>query len=180
MQANINNTLLTLIDVQEKLTAVMHNRDELVQNLLKLVKGMQLLNVPIIRLEQNPEKMGRTIPELDRLFRDPPIPKMSFSCCGSVDYMNAITALDRKNIIIAGIETHVCVYQTAADLAEYGYSVEVVANATSSRTPINKDIALAKINSTDGAGITTIETIIFELMRSAEHPAFRDMLKIIK
>jgi nicotinamidase-related amidase len=180
MQADINNTVLTLVDVQEKLCAVMHKREELIQNLVKLVKAMQLLGVPIIRLEQNPEKMGQTIPELAQLFTEPPIQKMSFSCCGSAAYMEALTALNRKHIIIAGIETHICVYQTAADLAEKGYSVEVVANAASSRIPINRDTALTKINSTPGADITTVETIIFELMRSAEHPAFRDILKIIK
>jgi nicotinamidase-related amidase len=172
--------MFTLIDVQEKLAAVMHNRDALIHNLVKLVKAMQLLEIPIIRLEQNPEKMGRTIPELEELFTEDPIHKMSFSCCGSEDYMNALTASNRNHILIAGIETHVCVYQTAVDLVEKGYSVEVAIDATSSRTVLNKDTALAKINSTTGAGTTTAETIIFELMRTAEHPAFREMLRIIK
>jgi len=187
MLLSIENTLLTLIDVQEKLTAVMHDREELTNNLIRLVKGTQLLGIPIIRLEQNPSKMGRTIPELDQLLAgEPPVEKMSFSCCGSETYMKALTATGRQQVLIAGIETHVCVYQTAQELSSKGYRVEVVADATSSRNPINRDTALAKITSspapdnTGSACITTTEMLLFELMRTAEHPHFRDMLKIVK
>ena len=187
MLLNIQNTVLTLIDVQEKLTSVMYNREALINNLVGLVKGMQLLDIPIIRLEQNPSKMGRTIPELEQLLNsEPPIEKMSFSCCGSEAYMEKLVATGRRQVLIAGIETHVCVYQTAQELSSKGYTVEVVADATSSRNPANRDTALSKIRcrttaDSDGStGITTTEMLLFELMRTAEHPRFRDMLKIVK
>jgi nicotinamidase-related amidase len=187
MLLNIENTLLTLIDVQDKLTAVMHHREDLIKNIVRLIKGMQLLGIPIIRLEQNPSKMGRTIPEIDHLLTaEPPIEKMTFSCCGSDAYMKALTATGRQQVLIAGIETHVCVYQTAQELSSKGYRVEVVADATSSRNPINRDTALAKITSspapdnTGSACITTTEMLLFELVQTAEHPHFREMLKIVK
>ena len=110
-----NNTILVLIDAQAKLTAVMHDRDELVSNLVKLVKGIQLLKVPILWLEQNPDKMGSTIPELGELLAgQTPITKMGFSCCGVEPFDTQLLNSGRKQVLIAGIETHVCVYQTAA------------------------------------------------------------------
>ncbi len=183
-----DNTALVLIDVQEKLTSVMHNREEMIENQIKLIKAVQLLEIPIIWLEQNPLKMGNTIPELSNLMQDQaPISKMSFSCCGCSEFMEKLDKLHRKHILIAGIETHVCVYQTAIDLIRAGYAAEVVTDATSSRTPTNKEVALTKINAcgmpTSGTGhgnTTTTEIAIFELMRTAEHPCFRQMLKIVK
>jgi len=183
-----DNTTLVLIDVQEKLTSVMHNREDMINNLVKMVKGMQLLDIPIIWLEQNPTKMGRTIPELCELLQaQTPIEKMCFSCCGSNEFMEDLDTSRRKHILIAGIETHVCVYQTAIDLIRAGYAIEVVTDATSSRNPDNKKVALTKINAcgmpTSGTGhgnTTTTEIALFELIRTAEHPNFRDMLRIVK
>ena len=183
---NPRNTILTLIDVQEKLTRVMHNRETLVNNLVKLVKGLQLLKIPIIWIEQIPEKMGPTIPELRKLLGEQQaLSKTSFSCCGSSEYLRILKESGKPQILIAGIETHVCVYQTAMDLIYNSYDVEVVADATSSRNPVDKETALMKINSGNGIGsgricYTTTETVLFELMKSAEHPAFREMLKIVK
>jgi nicotinamidase-related amidase len=175
------NSILILIDIQEKLTAVMHNREELVERLVTLTKGMQLLNVPIIRLEQNPAKMGATIPELNELLADtPPISKMSFSVTGCEAFMDALSITQRNNIIVAGIETHICVYQSCIQLAKRGYRIKVVADATSSRTETNRSTAIAEISTHPSAGITTTEMILFELMQTAEHSAFRDMLRIIK
>ena len=181
------DTILTLIDVQTKLTAVMSDREKLVNNLVKLVRGLRLLKVPIIWLEQNPGKMGPTIPELQQLLTEQsPIEKMSFSCCGSNEYMKQLKQSSHcRRIMLAGIETHVCVYQTCNDLIRHGYDVEIVADATSSRNPVDKEIALAKTVSHTAIGsgrasYTSVETILFELMQSAEHPAFREMLHIVK
>ena len=180
------NTILTLVDVQEKLTSVMHDRETLVRNLVKLVKGLQLLKVPIIWVEQIPEKMGPTIPELrDLLGNRRVLSKTSFSCCGTSEYLRILKRSRKTQVLIAGIETHVCVYQTAMDLIYNSYDVEVIADATSSRTPVDKTTALTKMNSGTGIGsgricYTTTETVLFELMKSADHPAFREMLKVVK
>ncbi len=183
-----NNTVLVLIDVQEKLTSVMHEREALIENLVKLVKGVQLLDIPIIWLEQNPDKMGGTIPELRELLNgQAPITKMSFSCCGAEGFADALEASGRKQVLVAGIETHVCVYQTAVDLIRASYAAEVVVDAVSSRRASDKAVGLAKIQAcgshSAGSGqghTTTVETALLELMRSAENPRFRDMLRIVK
>jgi len=189
MMLTPQNTILVLIDVQEKLTAVMHDKEALIINLIKLVKGVQVLDIPIIWLEQNPDKMGRTLPELRELLSDQsPITKMSFSCCGADGFEAALQASGRrKQILIAGIETHVCVYQTAVELIRGGYSAEVVIDAVSSRRITDKETGLAKIqacgahSASSGQGhITTVETALFELIRTAEHPSFRDILKVVK
>ena len=188
MMLDTHNTILVLVDVQEKLTSVMHEREALIESLVKLVKGVQTLDIPIIWLEQNPEKMGQTIPELRELLAgQTPMTKMSFSCCGANGFKKALEESGCKQVLIAGIETHVCVYQTAVELIRASYAVEVVVDAVSSRRATDKEAGLAKIQAcgahSAGSGqghITTVETALFELMRSAEHPTFRDMLKIVK
>jgi nicotinamidase-related amidase len=188
MMLDTHNTVLILVDVQEKLTSVMHQREALVENLVKLIKGVRTLNIPVIWLEQNPDKMGQTIPELRELLEgQAPITKMSFSCCGASGFKEALKASGCKQVLIAGIETHVCVYQTAVELIRASYAVEVVVDAVSSRRATDKETGLAKIRAcgahSAGSGqghITTVETALFELMRTAEHPSFRDMLKVVK
>jgi len=188
MMLDPQKTLLVLIDVQEKLTAVMHEREALVANLVKLLKGMNVLGPPVIQVEQNPVKMGPTIPELLPLLPgNPPLTKTCFSCAGSEAFNEAVKASGRKQILIAGIETHVCVYQTAVTLIRDSYAVEVVADAVSSRHPQDHAIGLEKIREagrhSNGSGqghVTTVETVLFELMRTADHSAFREILRIVK
>lgn len=177
---SIDNTVFVLVDVQGRLAEIMHDKDALFDNLQRLVKGMQLLKVPIVWMEQIPEKMGPTIPQLGALLTsEKPIAKSSFSCCGDETFMKKLTSLGRKHVVIAGIEAHVCIYQTATELMKHGYDVEVVADAVSSRAASNKQIALDRIKAA-GAHLTSVEMVLFELMKTADHPAFRDMLKIVK
>jgi len=188
MMLNTENTLLVLIDVQEKLTAVMHDRESLVTNLVKLLKGMKTLRIPVLWLEQNPAKMGPTIaPLLPLLDGVSPFAKSSFSCSGCDAFNTALHKSARKQILIAGIETHVCVYQTAVSLIRDSYAVEVVADAVSSRRPGDHAIGLEKIRdcgrNSVGSGqghLTTVEIALFELLRSAEHANFRDILNIVR
>jgi nicotinamidase-related amidase len=141
---------------------------------------MLRLGVPIIWVEQVPEKMGPTIQPLRGLLEGlVPISKSTFSCCGEPEFMKALRQTLRKQVIIAGIETHVCVYQTASDLIAAGYEVEVVSDAVSSRSAENRNVALHKIWSI-GARLTTTEMILLELMRTAKHPRFREILGLIK
>jgi len=176
----IENTVFVLVDVQGKLAESMHMKETLFSNLEVCTKGMLALEVPVIWMEQVPQKMGQTIAPLRRLLKNQdPIPKFSFSCCGEPEFMKALRQTFRKQVVIAGIETHVCVYQTAADLVKAGYQVQVVSDAVSSRSEENRNVALHKISSI-GAQLTTVEMILLELTRSAKHPKFRDILKIIK
>lgn len=175
-----DNTVLLIVDVQGKLAQLMANRESLFANLQRMVKGALALELPIIWAEQLPDKLGATIPEVAELLTDhKPISKSSFSCCGNDNLMAAIKAPGRKQILLVGIETHVCVYQTAVDLLDSGFEVVVVADAVGSRIAENRDIGLKKMEWT-GAGISCTEGVLFELMKTAEHPAFRAIQQIVK
>jgi len=177
---DLENTALVIIDVQDKLARVMSDRDELFLNLEKLVRGMQALGVPIIVTEQYPQGLGGTVPELAQLLSDvQPIAKLSFSCCGEECFLREIKALDRRQVLVAGIETHVCVYQTVVGLLGSGYEVQVVSDSVSSRTVENKEIGLEKMRSA-GAGITSTEMALFELLRVARGEAFKEIIRIVR
>jgi len=176
----LENTALIVIDVQGKLARMMYKKELLFENFQKLIKGVQILGLPIIVTEQNPRGLGPTIPEVAHLLSDlQPIPKLSFSCCGDERFLQELEALNCKQILVTGIEAHVCVYQTAVDLLRLGYEVQIVADAVSSRTAENKEIGLEKMRS-DGAGLTSTETALFELLKVAEGAKFKQILKIVK
>lgn len=174
------NTALVVIDIQGKLAQLMHQKEAVYQNVNRLIEGAKVLDIPIIWTEQYPEGLGGTIPEVAETLKGfKPIPKMTFSCCQNDEFLNALKASGRQQILITGIETHICVYQTTIELLEAGYEVEVVADAVSSRTPENKAIGLDKMK-TAGAGITGTETALYELLKVAGGPEFKQILKIVK
>ena len=180
MRLSPESTVFVLVDVQGKLAQLMHGKETLFENLRKAVAGILALEIPILWLEQNPSKMGETIPELRELLEGhAPIPKMSFSACGEPVFMEKLAETGRECVLLAGIETHVCMIQTVTDLVEQGYRVQVMADAVSSRSRENRQIGLERIR-TAGAELTSVEMALFELMRTAEHPRFRDLLKIVR
>ncbi len=172
--------VLVLIDVQEKLFRVIDEKEALIDNLQRLIRGAQALELPILVTEQNPDGLGGTLPEIADLFTDfQPIIKFSFSCCGEPAFMDALRNTGRNQILLCGIETHVCVYQTAALLAASGYEVQVVADTVSSRSALNKKYGLDKCRE-EGAGITTMEIALFELLKTAKSDVFKQISKIVK
>ncbi|MBN1991737.1 MAG: hydrolase [Anaerolineae bacterium] len=177
----VNNTALIVIDVQGKLAQLMYQKEELFAHLEQIIKGCQVLAIPIIWTEQVPEKLGPTLPEFAELLapNGDPLAKSSFSCCGHQPFMAALQALERKQILLTGIETHVCVYQTALDLLEAGYEVQVVADAVSSRTKQNRKIGLERMKEAE-AKLTSTEMALFELLRVAEGDQFRQIARIVK
>ncbi|BBO70945.1 hydrolase [Desulfosarcina alkanivorans] len=173
-------TLLLIIDVQGKLAHLVHEKQLLFENLQKLIKGARVLGLPLLWVEQNPAGLGPTIPEVaDLMAGAAPISKMSFSSCRNEQFVQALNTLDRRQVLVAGIETHICVYQTTAGLVKMGYSVQVVADAVSSRNPGNKAIGLQKMQAA-GAGLTSVETALFELLEVAEGDAFKEILRIVR
>lgn len=175
-----DDTVLLIVDVQGKLAELMHEKDALFENLRRLLQGARELGLPLLVTEQNPDGLGPTHDEIVGLLEGiERIPKMSFSCCGEPRVLEALAALGRRQVLLAGIEAHVCVYQTAADLVEAGYEVEIVADAASSRTAANRAIGLQKARDA-GAIITCVETALFELLRSADAPQFKAILKLVK
>jgi len=172
--------VLIFIDVQGKLHEIMHEKDVLDGNLEKVIRCAQLLEVPIIGTEQIPEKLGSTSEPFKSLLSDEPmVSKSAFSCCGEPKFMEQLERLGLQQFILIGIETHVCVYQTAIDLIEFGSEVFVVADAVSSRAPENKALALQAMRDA-GAQILPTETILFALLRDAADPCFKELLKLIK
>jgi nicotinamidase-related amidase len=176
----VDECALVIIDIQEKLAQLMYRKEALFENAQKLIKGVQVLEIPIIVTEQYPKGLGPTIPEIAALFPNfRPLPKVAFSCCGDEGFQRELLAVNRRQIMICGIETHVCVYQTAVDLLASGYEVEVLADVVSSRTAENREIALQRMRD-EGAGITSVEMTLFDLMKVAEGPKFKEVSKIVK
>lgn len=172
------NTILIVVDIQGNLARVMDDQAFLIENNRKLIKGMHVFGIPVLLTEQNP--LGTTIPEIaDLLPGVQAITKDSFSCCAEEKFISAVRALNRKQILMTGIEAHVCVYQTAMDLLAMGYEVQVAADAVSSRTARNREIGIRKLTDS-GAILTSVEMALFELLKTAADPKAKDLFKIIK
>ena len=172
--------VLLVIDIQGKLARLVSDSEQFTINCTKLIKGMQLLNIPIILTEHVPDKLGPTVPEINALLtQTPPVLKNSFSCFLNHDFARILKESDKKTVIICGIETHICVYQTARDLMLQGYRVIVVADATSSRSIPNKEIALELMKEA-GASIMNVEMVLFDLLKVAVGDEFRQISKLLK
>lgn len=177
---SIEKSVLVLIDLQEKLFQVMQEKENLLRNIQILVQTCQHLQIPIIYTEQVPTKLGSTVFEIQSFLGSPsPIEKSSFSCFARKTFRNSLKDTHRHQVILAGIETHVCVYQTVSDLINQKYEVQVVADAVSSRCNQNKNIALDRMKSMGGV-LTSTEMILFEWLKTAEHEKFHEILKLIK
>ena len=176
----MENAALLIVDIQGNLARLMHGKELLFKNVQKLIKGIQVLRIPILWVEQNPQGLGPTIPEIADILPDiQPISKTSFSSCRNDLFLQALKDLNRKQVLIAGIEAHICVYQTAVDLVDLRYEVQVVADAVSSRNMENKEIGLQKMRDA-GVSLTSVETALFEILKVAEGAQFKEILKILK
>ncbi len=176
----VDKCALVVIDIQGKLAQLMYRKESLFENTRKLIKGCQVLGIPIIVTEQYPKGLGPTIPEIADLFPDfRPLPKVAFSCCGDEGFQRELRAVARQQILVCGIETHVCVYQTTMDLLGAQYHVEIVEDAVSSRAQEDRGTALQRMRD-EGARTTSVEMALFELMKVAEGPRFKEVSKIVK
>ncbi|WP_394149454.1 hydrolase [Vibrio maritimus] len=175
-----NNTQLMIIDVQGKLAQLMHDKETLFSNLNTLTKAANLMELPIIWVEQIPDKLGSTIEEISQeLSHQTPIAKDVFSAWGEANVREATNESDRKQVLLVGIEAHICVHQTACDLLQAGYEVHLVTDAVSSRNQANKDLALKRL-AQEGAVLTSTEMALFELQKVARGEQFKSLLKLVK
>ena len=173
--------VLVVIDIQERLVTAMPQdvylrmRDTVGM----LVNGAGLLGIPVVTTEQYPQGIGHTVPELAEACQGTVVEKVSFGCCGEPAFMAALKKLGRSQVILTGMETHVCVYQTVLGLLEDGYHVHLVRDAICSR---NKTDFLAGVDNAARAGavITTAETALFQMMQKSTHAQFRAVSKLIK
>ena len=177
---NRDQTVLLVIDVQGKLCQLMDEKEKLIKNIHAVIKGAKIFGIPILWTEQVPEKVGNTIPEIAKLLKPlQPIEKVSFSCFPNRRFKESLSTLNRKQILVVGIEAHVCVYQTVADLIAQGYEVQVVCDAISARSSEHKRIALEQMKQL-GAGWTSGEMIICELLKTSADVQFKEILQLIK
>ena len=172
--------VLLVIDVQGKLADLMHGKDDLIRHIAGLIRVADILNMPILFTEQAPLKIGTTIPAIAGSFNGrKPIAKNSFSCCGEKEFMRQLKALYRKQVIVAGIEAHVCISQTVCDLLDQHYEVQVVSDAVSSRAEADKKCALKRMRAW-GADVTSTEAVACELLRTSQHEKFKEIINLIK
>jgi len=173
-------SLLVVIDIQGNLARAAADRELLFESARKLIQGAKVFQLPIIVTEQIPEKLGATIPEIAEVLEGiKKIPKETFSCCANTAFMEAFRKAKRRQVLLCGIESHICVYQTAMDLLNLDCEVHVVTDAVSSRTAKNREIGLSKMIRA-GAHVTSTETVLFELLQTADSDKFKDIFKIIK
>ncbi len=176
----VDDSLLMIVDVQGNLAQMMPEKAVLFKNLQILIKSAQILGLPIIWLEQMPHKLGGSIEEVRSLLTDmQPISKVNFSCCDEPACLQALLRTGRRQVLIAGIEAHVCVYQSARDLVKLGYLVHVIGDAVASRIAANKPLALTRMQDA-GAVISSVEMALFEMQRRAEGEKFWQIVRLLK
>jgi isochorismate hydrolase len=175
-----DDSLLVIVDIQERLAVAMSEKDRVVTNTLHLIESAKLLGVPLLITEQYPKGLGPTVPEVRNAVQTyAPIEKITFSCCGEKFFMEAVQETEKKQIILVGMETHVCVLQTCIDLLQNGYFVHVVSDAICSRTKQNYKTAIEYMRDA-GAVITCTETVLFQLLVKAGSEEFKTISKRIK
>ena len=180
MRITKENSIGLVIDIQERLVPVMQNKDELVKNCGILVSGLQELGVPLLVTQQYTKGLGETVDEIKSVIADfQSIEKRDFSCCDEATVAERLQEAGRKIVLILGIESHVCVLQTALDLKENGYTPVVVMDCVSSRSEANKQLAMERFRYED-IMMTSYESALFELTRSSSAPEFRAISKLVK
>jgi nicotinamidase-related amidase len=176
---NRENTGLIVVDIQGKLARLVYESDALISNSQKLIKGAQALELPIITLEQNPDKLGSTVEELNTLLAQEAITKLSFNGCVSSEFLKSIKSQKVDTWLICGIEAHICVYQTAKGLLELGYKIELVSDCVSSRTHLNKQLGVNRLQSI-GVEVTGLEMCLYELVKDCRDPVFKQVLSLVR
>lgn len=175
-----DDSLLVIIDIQERLAVAMTERERVVTNTLHLIESAKLLGVPLLITEQYPKGLGPTVSEIkDALNPYSPIEKITFNCCGESVFMKRIRDTGRKKIIMTGMETHVCVLQTCLALLNQNYDVHVVIDAVCSRHKDNFKTGIEFMRDA-GAAITCTETVLFQLLEKAGTEEFRTISKRIR
>lgn len=175
-----NNVALVIIDIQERLAVVMKEKDKVINNCLHLVELSKLLHIPIILTEQYPKGLGPTVEEIRNALPEcKPIVKLTFSCCDEPSFLNEIKKINKKTLILSGMETHVCILQTCIGLLSGGYNVHIVKDAVCSRTKDNWKTGIEFMRDA-GAVITCTETVLFQLLKIAGTQEFKTIAARIK
>lgn len=170
---------LFIIDIQEKLFTKMAHQEQLLRNVPLLIQACSLLEIPLYSSAQYPKGLGPTIAPIQSLLPAPPFEKTHFSCIQDPTIANVISKSTINSWILCGIETHVCLFQTARDLLKLQHRVTIPIDATSSRHILDYQTAIQELAS-QGARITTTETLLFEFLADAKHPHFKAVSALVK
>lgn len=180
MRITTENTVGLVIDIQERLFPVMWEKEILLKNCKILITGLEKLAIPIVVSQQYTKGLGETLPEIKSLIPDFNFAeKRNFSCCDEFPIVEKLNKNEAQNVIICGIEAHVCVLQTAVDLKEAGLNPIVVMDCVSSRTEKNIELAKERFRF-EGIMMTSYESLLFELTRTSTAPEFRSISKLVK
>ena len=175
-----SQSLLLVVDVQEKLAPAVHGIDDVIDNIVRLITAAEKLNIPFMFTEHCPDRIGHTVNALADLVTNGSVfEKCRFSAYSEPSIAQRFAASNREQIIVAGTETHVCVLQTAIDLKQAGYQLYLVADGTSSRHLDNKNLAIERMRRND-IDIVSTEMVIFEWLERGDTDAFRELLPLIK
>ncbi len=170
------NSILVLVDLQQKLLPVIWHKDAMLGQCLRLAHAAKLLGVPVLGTEQNPAGLGHNVDQI-RSACEITVTKTYFDACK--DGLLEALPPGRNSIVVTGCEAHVCMLQTASGLMAHGYDVWIAADAVGSRKASDRDAALERLRQ-NGARLTTTEMLIFEWLRGSDHPRFREVLKLVK
>lgn len=190
MLLSADRSALVVIDIQERLAPAVHAGERIVHNVTVLLRAARRLGVPVLATEQYPKGLGRTLPAVadhlpaehlpaEHLPGGGVIEKMHFGCVGEAAFNERLAGLDRRQIVLTGMEAHVCVLQTALGLVEQGLDVFIVADATSSRTAANAELGIERMRA-NGVEVVTTEMVVFEWLHKAGTPAFKELSRLIK
>lgn len=175
-----NRSGLIVIDMQKKLLKVMNNNDDLIANTVKLISGFKIFKIPILLTEQNPEALGETATPLKKILGKKNVKqKDTFSCCGIDGFIHHIRSMKLDQLVICGIECHICVLQTAMDLLSEDFQVSVVMDCTSSRKESDYRNSLERM-SKEGISVTTYESVLFEFLKDSQCDEFKKIADLIK
>jgi nicotinamidase-related amidase len=168
-------------DMKEAFRSKMPGFDEVARRIATVISAMRLLQIPILVTEQYPKGLGQTVAEIKAALPADlqPIEKTAFSACGAGAFCDALEKLKARQVIVCGIEAHVCVSQTVHDLLNRGHQVHLLTDCILSRGPENRQIGISKMQLA-GAILTSTEIVLFELMRDAKHPQFKAVQQLIK
>ncbi|MEJ2314709.1 MAG: hydrolase [Nitrospirota bacterium] len=180
MKLQRDDIVLLVVDIQERLAFVMEHRAQVTARAALLIEAAKLMGIPVVTTEQYPRGLGPTVAEIrEALPPGAPVEKLSFSCCGEPSFLEALEATGRRKVVLAGMETHICVFQTTLDLLSAGYGVHIPRDAVCSRRKLDWKTGLDLAREA-GAVVTSAETVLFQLLGRAGTEEFKKISKMVK
>lgn len=176
-----NHTMLVIVDVQEEAIPEIRRGQEMIREVVRLVQACRILEIPILITEHSSAKPNKTVLEIREALGEwyRPIEKQSFSAEGNLRFMSQLEAAGKSKVLVCGTETHICVYQTARDLRNFGHDVDVVADACASRREVNHAVALQRL-SRHAVELTTVEMALFDLLEGSDAKEYDAITALIK